>query len=40
MSAVQNACTAVTDTSLPAQYQGVLYDCAGAAGALRTAGGN
>jgi hypothetical protein len=40
MSAVQSACTAVSDTSLPAQYQGVLYDCAGAAGALRIAGGN
>ena len=40
MSAVQSACTAVSDTSLPSQYQGALYDCAGAADALRIAGGN
>jgi len=40
MSVVQNTCTAVTDSTLPTQYQGVLYDCAGAAGALRIAGGN
>jgi hypothetical protein len=40
MSAVQSACTAVSDTSLPAQYQGALYDCAGAAGVLRAAGGD
>jgi 4-amino-4-deoxy-L-arabinose transferase-like glycosyltransferase len=35
VSAVQSACTAVTDPSLPAAYQGSLYDCAGAAGTLR-----
>jgi 4-amino-4-deoxy-L-arabinose transferase-like glycosyltransferase len=40
MSAVQSACTAVTDSSLPAQYQGVLYDCSGAANALRAAVGD
>jgi len=40
MSAVQSACTAVSDTSLPTSYQGVLYDCAGAGDAIRAAGGN
>ncbi len=35
MSVVQSACGAVTDSSLPAQYQGVLYDCAGKADAMR-----
>ena len=40
MSAVRSACTAVSDTSLPTSYQGSLYDCAGAAGALSAAGGN
>jgi 4-amino-4-deoxy-L-arabinose transferase-like glycosyltransferase len=40
MSAVQSACTAVSDTSLPTRYQGVLYDCAGAGDAIRTAGGS
>ncbi len=40
MSAVQSACTVVTDPDLPAQYQGAIYDCAGAADALYTAGGN
>jgi 4-amino-4-deoxy-L-arabinose transferase-like glycosyltransferase len=34
VSAVQSACTAVTDPGLPAAYQGSLYDCAGAAGAI------
>jgi 4-amino-4-deoxy-L-arabinose transferase-like glycosyltransferase len=38
MSAVQSACTAVSDTSLPTRYQGVLYDCAGAGDAIRAAG--
>jgi 4-amino-4-deoxy-L-arabinose transferase-like glycosyltransferase len=40
MSAVQSACTTVSDTSLPSRYQGVLYDCAGAGDAIRAAGGN
>jgi 4-amino-4-deoxy-L-arabinose transferase-like glycosyltransferase len=40
MSAVQSACTAMSDPSLPSRYQGVLYDCAGAADAIRAAGGN
>jgi 4-amino-4-deoxy-L-arabinose transferase-like glycosyltransferase len=40
MSAVQSACTPVSDTSLPTRYQGVLYDCAGAGDAIRAAGGN
>jgi 4-amino-4-deoxy-L-arabinose transferase-like glycosyltransferase len=40
MSAVQSACTTVSDTSLPTRYQGVLYDCAGAGDAIRAAGGN
>jgi 4-amino-4-deoxy-L-arabinose transferase-like glycosyltransferase len=35
MSAVQSACTPVSDPSLPAQYQGVLYDCVGKADAIR-----
>ncbi len=34
LAAVQSACTAVSDPTLPAAYQGGLYDCAGAAGAL------
>jgi hypothetical protein len=34
LSAVRSTCTAVTDTSLPVAYRGVLYDCAGKAGAL------
>jgi 4-amino-4-deoxy-L-arabinose transferase-like glycosyltransferase len=40
MSAVQSACTAVSDTSLPTRYQSVLYDCAGAGDAIRAAGGD
>jgi 4-amino-4-deoxy-L-arabinose transferase-like glycosyltransferase len=35
LTAVQRACKAVTDPSLPAAYQGGLYDCGGAASALR-----
>jgi hypothetical protein len=35
MSAVQSACSLVSDRSLPAQYQGVLYDCAGKASTMR-----
>ena len=27
ISAVQQACTAVTDASLPVQYRGAVYDC-------------
>jgi hypothetical protein len=38
MSAVQSTCAAVTDA--PAQYEGVLYDCAGAGSALRALGGD
>jgi len=38
MSAVQSACTVVSDSSLPSRYRGVLYDCAGAADAIRAAG--
>jgi 4-amino-4-deoxy-L-arabinose transferase-like glycosyltransferase len=38
MSAVQSACTAVSDSSLPSRYQSVLYDCAGAGDAIRAAG--
>ncbi|MGE0058199.1 MAG: hypothetical protein AB7T32_09460, partial [Dehalococcoidia bacterium] len=34
LSAVQSACTRVTDSSLPAQYQSGLYDCAGKADLL------
>ena len=34
MAAVQNACTPLTDASVPAQYRGQLYDCSGAADAL------
>lgn len=34
ISAVQQACTAVTDASLPAQYRGAVYDCANASSAL------
>jgi 4-amino-4-deoxy-L-arabinose transferase-like glycosyltransferase len=35
LSAVQRACTPVSDPTLPATYQGALYDCAGAASAIR-----
>jgi hypothetical protein len=35
MSAVQSACSIVSDPSLPAQYQGELYDCAGKADTIR-----
>ena len=38
MSAAQSACTPVSDQSLPARYQGVLYDCAGKADAIRARG--
>jgi len=38
MSAVQSACTLVSDSSLPTRYQSVLYDCADAADAIRAAG--
>jgi hypothetical protein len=38
MSAVEATCKAVTDTSLPTQYQGAIYDCSGAGAALRAAG--
>lgn len=31
LSAVRSGCVAVTDTSLPGQYRGQLYDCAGRA---------
>ncbi|HZP26806.1 MAG TPA: glycosyltransferase family 39 protein [Dehalococcoidia bacterium] len=34
ISAVRLACTPVSDSSLPAQYQGSLYDCVGKAAAL------
>jgi 4-amino-4-deoxy-L-arabinose transferase-like glycosyltransferase len=34
LAAVRTACQAVTDPSLPAQYRGQLYDCAGAASQL------
>ncbi len=40
MSAVKNACTAVSDNSLPSSYQGSLYDCAGAADALSALAGS
>jgi 4-amino-4-deoxy-L-arabinose transferase-like glycosyltransferase len=40
LPAVQSACTVVTDTSLPEANQGSLYDCAGAAEALRQIGGS
>jgi 4-amino-4-deoxy-L-arabinose transferase-like glycosyltransferase len=39
MSAVQSACTPVRSADAPAGYEGSLYDCAGAAAALRAAGG-
>lgn len=35
LAAVQRSCTAVTDASLPSAYRGALYDCKGAANALR-----
>lgn len=38
MSAVQSACTLVSDSSLPSRYQSVLYDCGGAGDAIRAAG--
>ncbi len=34
LSAVRIACAQVTDPSLPSQYRGSMYDCAGAAGRL------
>jgi 4-amino-4-deoxy-L-arabinose transferase-like glycosyltransferase len=34
MAAVQTNCTPVTDTSLPLQFRGAIYDCAGKAAAL------
>ena len=34
LSAVQSTCIPVTDTSLPSQYRGALYDCAGTADAI------
>ncbi len=34
LAAVRAACEPVTDTSLPAQYRGQLYDCAGHAAEL------
>ena len=39
MAAVANACTQVNDPTLPAAYQGQIYDCAGRAAALRALGG-
>ena len=39
MSAVRNACAAVTDSSLPAGYQGQVYDCTGKADAIRQQAG-
>jgi 4-amino-4-deoxy-L-arabinose transferase-like glycosyltransferase len=39
MSAVQSGCTPVRSADAPAGYEGSLYDCAGAAAALRAAGG-
>lgn len=38
LSVAQRACTPVNDPSLPARYQGVLYDCAGKADAIRARG--
>jgi hypothetical protein len=38
MTAVRSACTPVSGNDLPAQYQGSLYDCSGAAASLRAAG--
>lgn len=35
LAAVQSSCTAVTDSALPSQYRGSIYDCAGAAPSLR-----
>ena len=40
ISAVQSACTVVSDDSLPSRYQSSLYDCAGAADTLSSLGGN
>lgn len=37
MAAVEKSCKAVTNTTLPAQYQGAIYDCSGAGSALRAA---
>ncbi len=39
MAAVTAACTPVNDTSLPQQYQGSIYDCAGKAAAVRAQAG-
>ena len=35
LSAVQSACAAVKDESLPASFRGSIYDCGGDAAALR-----
>ena len=40
MSAVDAACTPVTDPALPAQYQRSLYDCSGAATAIAAQAAN
>jgi hypothetical protein len=37
MTAVRQACSPVTDSTLPARYQGAIYDCQGRAAALRAA---
>ncbi len=39
MSAVQQVCVPVTDSTLPAQYRSALYDCAGRAEALAARAG-
>ena len=39
MSAVEQSCTAVTGSDVPAQYQGSLYDCSGKADALQGTAG-
>ncbi|MBX7112063.1 MAG: hypothetical protein K1X87_09510, partial [Dehalococcoidia bacterium] len=36
MSVVRQACTPVTDSTLPARYQGAMYDCQGKADAIRS----
>lgn len=38
LSAVRTACAPVSDTALPMEYSGVIYDCADSADAIRTAG--
>jgi 4-amino-4-deoxy-L-arabinose transferase-like glycosyltransferase len=38
MSAVERTCVAVTDSTLPAQYRGSLYDCSGKGEALAALG--